>query len=313
VGRFKFIYRRFLHMIPLLIGITLFAFILLQLFPGDPAQSMAGMRATPERLAGIREELGLDEPLPLQYLTYLGNLVRLDLGDSIRLSLPVTEVIADRIVVTVWLIGASAILSMLITVPVATLAAHFRDRPFDHAVRAYTMFTLTMPPFWVGLMLLLFVALPTGWFPTSGFGDTVPERLRAVVLPALTMALALSPIQIRSMRASMIEVLGSDYVASARAAGFRGWRLVRGHVLRNASAAMITLLAVQLGYMLFGAIIVEATFTMPGLGSAMVTSVGQRDYPVIMGITVVFAVAVVVVNLLADVAHAALDPRVEME
>jgi peptide/nickel transport system permease protein len=313
MGRFKFVYRRLIHVAPLLLGISILGFVMLQMFPGDPALSMAGPNATDERIEAVRDELGLDDPLPLQYVAFVGNLIRFDLGDSLRLNMPVTQVIADRAVVTGWLLGVGTLLAILLTLPLATIAAHYRERAPDHAVRAVSMATLTMPPFWVGLMLLLFVALRFDIFPTSGFGDTFSERLRSIFLPALTMALALAPVLIRSMRASMIRVLNSDYVAAARAAGFHGRRLVVGHVFRNASASMITLLAAFLGYMLFGVIVIEHTFTLPGLGSAMQAAVGGRDYPVIMGITLLFAVAVVVFNLIADILHAAFDPRVEME
>ena len=312
MGRYRFVIGRLLQVVPLLFGITLVTFILLQLIPGDPALAMAGPRATPERIAEMRENLGLDEPIVVQYFEFLGNLVRLDLGDSIRLRLSVTEVIADRFVTTAWLLAGSVVLSLLIAIPLGTIAARHRDRTADHVVRAFSTFGLTLPTFWFGLILILIFGLRLGWFPTSGFGDSFTERVHAIFLPSLTLAIALAPVLIRSLRAAMIVVLESDYVAAARSTGFRGWRLTYHHVLRNASAAMIAILAVHLGFQLFAAVVVEATFALPGLGSTMITAVSQRDFPVIMGITIVFALVVVVVNLVADIVVALLDPRVEM-
>jgi peptide/nickel transport system permease protein len=304
--------RRILGAIPLVIGITLFTFILLQLVPGDPALTLAGPRATEERVEAIRAELGLDRSLPAQYVAYLGNLVQGNFGQSIRSKEPVTSIIRERTPVTVWLLGAALILSVSIALPLGAFAARHRGGWIDHAIRVVSTFFLTMPPFWVGLMLLLVFALGAGWFPVGGFGETTAERLRAIALPAFTLALWIFPIQLQSFRSSMIDVDGSDYLQAGRSIGLEGLTLFRRYILRNATAAMVTLLAVQMGFMLFGAVIVETTFNLSGLGDAMVRAVSGRDFAVVQGITIVFAVAVIAINLLADVIVAALDPRVEI-
>lgn len=287
-------------------------FLLLDITPGDPARTVAGLRASPEAVEVVRERLGLDENVVVRYGRYLGDLAQGDLGRSNRGGTDVTAIIGDRLPVTLWLLAAAALLSVAISVPAATLAARTRDRLADHGVRLMSLVALNMASFWVGYMLLRFVALPSGWFPVGGFGGSTLERLRAIFLPAATLAVGIAPILIRSLRSSMIDVLESDYVSAARSVGVRGGRLVRRHVLRNALIPTSTLLASQLGYLLFGAVVVEFAFDLPGLGDAMVTATSRRDFPVVQGITLVFALTVVGINLLADIVHTVLDPRVKI-
>jgi peptide/nickel transport system permease protein len=312
VSRFGFVLRRVAESVPLLVGITLGVFLLLEITPGDPARALLGPRAPEAAVQAERERLGLDGPITTRFISYVGRAAQGDLGASIRSQQPVTELVADRAPVTLWLLGAGLAFSLAASVPLAVLAARNRDRAADHVIRGFSFFGLTMPPFWVGLMLILFVALPTEIFPVGGFGETPAEHLRAVVLPGLTMALFLSPVQIRSLRAGILTVLASEHVAAARSLGTPEGRLYRRHVLRNAAGPAVALLAVQAAAMLFGAVVIEATFGLPGLGQAMVLAVQQRDFPVVQGLTLVFAVAVLVVNLLADVAQVLLDPRVEL-
>ena len=312
MSRGAYIIRRLLLTIPLLLGVLLLAFVLLQVAPGDPARTLAGQRATPEELDQVRSKLGLDESLPVQYVNYVGDAVRGDLGTSIRKKIPVTQVIAHSLPVTLALISLGGVLALVLAVPLAQWAARKRDRPPDHAVRAFSLITLTMPAFLVGILLLVFIALPTGWFPVSGYGDSLPDHLRALVLPSLTIAIALAPLLVRSMRSDFIGILDSDYVAMARASGIGGWRLALRHQLPNAVLPTITLLAVSVGYLLFGIVVVEVTFGLPGLGSEMAAAVDGRDYPVIEGLTIVFALLVVLASLAADVLYTLIDPRVEL-
>jgi peptide/nickel transport system permease protein len=312
VSRSAFIVRRLVQTIPLLLGVLLLAFVLLQVAPGDPARTVAGQRASPEELDRVRAELGLDDPLPAQYLNYVADTIRGDLGTAIRKKIPVTEVIVDALPVTLALIGLGAILSLLLAVPLAHWAASGRDRAPDHAVRGFSLLTLTMPTFFVGILLLVFIALPTGWFPVSGYGDSFTDHLRALVLPSVTIAIALAPLLVRSMRSEFIGILNSDYVAMARASGIGGRRMLFRHQLPNAVLPTITLLAVSVGYLLFGIVVVEVTFGLPGLGSEMANAVDGRDYPVIQGITLVFALIVVLTSVAADILYTLIDPRVEL-
>lgn len=313
MGRFTFVARRILQTVPLLLAVVFVVFVLLEVAPGDPAQVVAGQRATPAQLQEARERLGLDRPFVVRYVVYLSNVVQGDLGASIRSFQPVTEVISERLPVTLWLLAAGTLISLLLSVPLGVIAARHTDRLADHTVRAISLVGLTLPTYWVGILLLQFVALPTGWFPVGGFGETVPDHVRAVILPGLALALSIAPVQIRSLRTSTIGVLESDYVATARSLGIGGTRLVRRHVLRNAIPPTLTLLAVQVGFLFFGAVVVESVFTLPGLGQGMVNAVLSRDFPVVQGITLVFALGVVAVHLAHDIAYALLDPRVEIQ
>jgi peptide/nickel transport system permease protein len=297
----------------MLLGIVFLVFLLLKLTPGDPARQIAGLRASEQELEQVRERLGLNDSPFIQYTRYLGNVLHGDLGYSYKSEQKVTTLIAQRLPVSIWLIGFGALFSLLLSVPLGIVSALRRDHPVDHTIRALGLVGMTMPSFWVGIILILVVALPTGLFPVGGFGTTFPEHVRSIILPALTLAIAMAPIQIRGLRTSVIAVLESDYVATGRSIGVPRRRLIRRFVLRNAVPATITLLALNIGYFLFGSVVIETTFALPGVGEGLVLAARQRDIPTIQGYTLLFAALVVLVFLLADVAIAAVDPRVEIQ
>lgn len=312
MGRFAFVGKRLLQTIPILLGIVFVVFLLLQVTPGDPARNVAGLRASQADLAQVRTDLGLDRPLLVQYGTYLEGVVQGDLGYSYKSQEPVASMIGSRLTVTLWLLTATLLLSVLIIVPFAIIAAHYRDRPLDHGIRLAGLAGLSAPPFFIGVLLLLLVALPTGWFPAGGFGETTADHVRAIVLPALTLAIGLVVVPIRSLRASIIGVLDTDYVATARALGLSEATIVRRFVMRNAAIPTITIMALELAFLLFGAVVVETTFALPGVGEGLVLAARGRDLPAIQGYTLLFAVAVVLIYLAADILSALLDPRVEI-
>jgi peptide/nickel transport system permease protein len=309
-----YVARRLLHMIPIALGVTLLVFFLIHLVPGDPARTMLGTRATPERIALLHEEWGLDEPLPMQYWRFLSRLVHGDLGASLFYGVPAGRLVMERLPVTLWLIALGTLLSVAIAVPLATLAAAKRDRPTDHLVRAVPLVGLGFPSFWIGIMLLLAFALNSGRaFPVGGYGDGFLGHLHSMFLPALTVALAISPILIRSLRASLLEVLESDYITTARSKGLPERRVLIRHGLRNAVISMVTVLGVNIGFLVGGTLVVEQVFALPGLGQLMINSIFQRDFPVVQAVTLAFAVMVVLVYLTTDIVHALLDPRVRFE
>lgn len=312
MGRFGFVGRRLLHTIPMLLGIVLVVFLLLHIAPGDPARNVVGLRASEEELVTVRQDLGIDRPLPVQYIDYVGGLFHGDLGYSYKSRETIASLIQGRLEVTAWLLGAAIVIAGLLAVPLAVIAARHHDRLSDQLIRIACLFGLSMPSFWVGAMLLLLIALPTGWFPAGGFGETSADHLRSVILPGFTLAVGMAPILIRSLRASILGVLDQDYVATARSIGLSENRILRRFVLRNAAASSVTLVALQIGYLLFGAVVVESTFALPGVGQGLVLAARGRDLPAIQGYTLLFAVAVVAVNLVADVVTAMLDPRVEI-
>jgi peptide/nickel transport system permease protein len=313
VGRFRFVFKRLVLTVPLLFGIVLLVFLILQVTPGDPARQIVGLRASEEQLQEVRVELGLDDPVLTQYVRYVKSVMSGDLGYSYKSRQSVASLIAERLPVTLWLLGFGLVFALMLSVPLGIVSALRRDRALDHVVRGAGLLGLTMPSFWVGIILILTIALPTGLFPVGGFGETIPEHLRSIFLPAVALAIAIAPIQIRSLRASIISVLGSDHVTTGRSMGIPPSRLMRRFVLRNAAPPTIAILALDIGFLLFGAVVIETTFALPGIGQGLVLAARQRDLPAIQGYTLLFALMVVAVYLLADILTAMVDPRVEIE
>ena len=312
MGRFGFVVFRIAQAVPMVLGIVLVVFLLLHVTPGDPARNVAGLRASEAELELVRAELGVDRALPVQYVDYVAGVVQGDLGYSYKSKEPVTALIGERLMPTFWLLGAGLAMSILIAIPLAALAARTEGRVVDQIIRGACLFGLSMPGFWVGAMLLLGLALRLDWFPAGGFGDTVGDHARSIVLPALTLAIGAAPILIRSLRASILSVRQQDYVATARSIGLPERTVLRRFVLRNAASSSITLLALEVGFLLFGAVVIESTFAIPGVGQGLVLAARGRDLPAIQGYTLLFALAVVVVNLVADVVNTLLDPRVKV-
>ncbi len=307
-----YISKRLVSLIPVLLGISLIVFFLIRLIPGDPAASLLGSHATPEAIREIRSQLGLDLPVWSQYLTFLGHLLQGNLGHSYVYDSSVTELISTSLPTTLWLLVSATFFTVIIAVPLAVLAAARRNGVADNIIRAVPVVGLGLPSFWLGIMLILVFGLKLGWFPVAGYGVTFGEHVHGMILPGLTIALTLSPILIRSLRASMIEVLSSDYIVTARSKGLSTSRVVLGHALRNAAVSSITVLGVNIAYLTGSTLVVERVFSLPGMGQQMINSILGRDFPTVQGITMIFAIMVVAVNLLTDLTHAALDPRVSL-
>jgi ABC-type dipeptide/oligopeptide/nickel transport system permease component len=306
----NFLRKRFIHMIPVLFGIVLVVFLMVRLIPGDPARIMLGTHATPERLSELRAELGLDEPIWRQFLLFMGNVVQGDLGTSLVYRRSVFDVILDRLPPTLFLITYAAIMSLALTIPLALVAAVRQNSLPDQSVRVGSTMALSMPSFWLGLNLLVIFAVRLRWFPVAGYGEDFLDRVWHLFLPALTITLAMAPILIRSLRSGLIDVLRAPYVEFARAKGIRETRVLHRHVLRNAMISTVTILGLNIGWLMGGSVVIETVFSIPGLGSLMVSSIFARDYPVIQGVTLIFGFLVIMVNLLTDVVYSALDPRV---
>jgi peptide/nickel transport system permease protein len=306
----SYILGRLVQMVPVVLGVVLMAFLTIQLVPGDPVRIMLHGRATEDVIAAAHARLGLDQPVPVQFARFVWNALRGDLGTSIIQQAPVTAIILERLGASLFLLTYSALIAVLLAVPLAILSAARHGRPIDHAIRIGGMIGFAMPPFWMGLLLMLLFGLTLGLFPISGYGRGFLGHVVHLTLPSLTIAVFLAPILIQSLRGSMLEVMSADYVEVARAKGLSERRILIKHVLRNALIPAITVLAVNIGWLLSGAVIVEYVFSIPGLGSLLVRAVGFRDYPVIQGLALVFAMLVVIVNLLADLAYMLVDRRV---
>lgn len=311
--RLSFVGRRLIQLVPVSVGVTVVVFFMIHLIPGDPAATILGVHATPKAVALLHREWGLDRPLWSQYLLFMGRLVHGNLGESLFYRVPATALILGRLPVTLWLLCYSAILAVVFSVPLSMIAASRKDGFRDHLVRGVPLIGLGMPAFWVGILLTYALALKIRLFPVGGYGTGFVGHLHAMFLPALTVAIGMAPVVIRSLRASMLNVLGAEYVTTARAKGVPGRRLFVRHVLRNAVIPTVTVLGINVGFLVGGTLIVENVFAIPGIGNLMITAVFNRDFPVVQGVTLVFGVLVVSINILADISYALLDPRVSFD
>src|SRR5947209_4054817 len=313
MGRMTFVLRRLLQLVPVAIGVTIIVFFMIHLIPGDPAQTILGIHATPHTVALLHQEWGLNRPLVSQYWLFMDRLLHGNLGVSLFYGGSAVSLILSHLPPTLWIITYSSVLAVLISVPLAMIAASRKDGARDHAVRAVPLIGLGMPQFWLGFLLIYGFAIKLHWFPVSGYGTGFFGHLRSLFLRSLTVALALAPVVIRSLRASMLNVLGAEFVTTARSKGVAGKRLFLRHVLRNAVIPAITVLAINIGFLIGATVVIEQVFAVPGIGQLMINSIFQRDFPVVQGVTLVFGVMVVLVNLLADLSYAALDPRVRFD
>ncbi len=305
-----FLARRMAQIVPVLLGIVLVVFLSVRLIPGDPAVVMLGAYATDENLATLRRELGLDLPVWRQFAIFAGNLLSGDLGQSLFFRRPVIEVILERLPATAALTLYAVVLSVALSAPLAIVSALRAGGWIDQLVRAVTTLALAMPYFWLGLNLLILFAVLIPVFPVAGYGETVPQHLWHLFLPALTIALHLGPTLMRTLRNTIIEVLQAPHVEFARTKGLPRGKLIRRHVLRNGLMATVTILGVNIGWLLGGSVVIEYVFNIPGVGSLILSSIDARDYPVIQGVTLVFGFLVVLINLLTDIVYRILDPRV---
>jgi len=308
-----FVFHRLLMLLPVALGVTIVVFFMIHLIPGDPAATILGIHATPQRIAILHRQWGLDRPLVSQYWLFMDRLLHGNLGQSLFYGGSAGSLILQRLPATLCLIVYGAVIAVVISVPLATIAATRKDAVRDHIVRAVPLLGLGMPPFWVGILLIYALGLRVHAFPVSGYGSGFVGHLHSMFLPGLTVAIALAPVVIRALRASMLNVLGAEYITTARSKGVPPSRLFLRHVLRNAVIPAVTVLGVNIGFLIGGTVIIENIFAIPGIGQLMINSIFQRDFSVVQGVTLVFGVLVVLVNLLADLSYAVLDPRVRFD
>ncbi len=301
--------RRILQMLPTIAFILIVTFILVRLLPGDPASAILGDRARDADVARINAEFGLDRPLPVQFLFFVRNVMTGDLGTSITLKQPVARLIGDRLPVTLQLTAMAGLLSLLLAVPLSFVAAVRRGGVADAIIRAVFQIGLSTPVFYVGLLLLIVLAAGLRLFPVGGYGEGWAGHLYHLFLPALTLALSLSAILMRNLRAALISVIDAEYVDFARAKGLSMRVILLRHVLRNALISTVTLFGLQIGTLLGGAVITETVFAIPGAGRLMIDSIYGRDYPVLQGLVIVLAIVVSLTFLVTDILQTALDPR----
>ena len=305
---FRFVLRRLALTIPVLIGVSTLVFLLIHLIPGDPVQAMLGDSASPQDIETLRERLGLNRPLYVQYGSFMTGILRGDLGTSIRTNQTVTSAIAERMPATAELAAASMMVAILVAIPLGILAAVRAGTSVDHVATTLALLGISMPTFWLGPLLAIVFSVSLGWLPVSGRGT-----LAHLVLPAITLGAPLAAVLARMTRASLIEELGELYVLAARARGVSRVRAVLKHAFRNSLIPIVTVLGLQFGAVLTGAVITETIFAWPGVGRLLIQSISARDYPAVQGCILLIAITYVSVNLLVDLAYGVLDPRIRYE
>lgn len=308
-----FLLRRVLAAIPVMLVVAIFVFLLLRLTPGDPAAILAGDMATPDELARIRESLGLDQPLHIQFFTWISDLLRGDFGMSLISNRPVLDLVADRMWPTIWMALITITLSVVIAVPMGVLAAWRHKTWVDHAVMTFSVLGFSVPVFVIGYLLITLFSLNLRWLPVQGYmapsQDISGFALRAV-LPALTLASIYIALIARMTRASLLDVLNEDYVRTARAKGLAERRVLFRHALRNAAVPVMTVIGTGFALLISGVVVTESVFNIPGLGRLTVDSIFARDYPVIQALILLTAGIYVLINLLIDLSYSLLDPRI---
>lgn len=305
----QYIIRRLLQMIPITLGILTLIFSLIHLIPGDPAMQIAGEGARPEDIANVRKALGLDEPLWKQYVTYITNLAKGDLGTSFRTGEKVSTEISARYPATMQLAFGSMFVALLVAFPLGIISAIYRNSWIDNVARFFALIGVSMPSFWFGPLLIIAFAINRTWFPVSGR----EEGLRSLVLPSITMGLALAAILTRMIRVSLADELGQLYVTTAIAKGVTRAKAIFRHALKNALIPVITILALQFGSLLTGAIITEQIFSWPGLGRLLIQSITTRDYPQVQASILVIALTYIMVNFISDLLYGIVDPRIKLQ
>ncbi|HVZ46238.1 MAG TPA: ABC transporter permease [Ramlibacter sp.] len=307
-----FLLKRIAQLVPTLVLVSILIFGLQQLLPGDPAKILAGEEQDPQVIAYLHKKLHLDEPLPVRYAYWVSGVMRGDLGESVRNQEPVLSLVAQKLPVTMQLAAMAMCIALLIGVPAGIIAAVARGTAWDWLVNVFALWGLSTPNFWLGILMILLFSVNLGWLPASGYVspfDDLAGNLKSMIMPAFVLGNAIAAVLMRHTRSAMLQVLSADYVRTARAKGLEERTVVLKHALRNALTPVITLGALEFGTLLSGAVLTEQVFTIPGFGKLIVDAVFNRDYAVVQGVVLVTATAYMLLNLLADIAYVAINPR----
>ena len=311
----RFLFHRILQMIPVLFFVSLIIFVLINLIPGDAARVFLGEEATPDAVAALRHELGTDRPLYVQYARWVGGMLQGNFGHSFKDNTPVLPTLLQKIPVTGELTGAALVVAWVIAIPAGVVAAWRQRTATDYGASAAALLGLSIPNFWLGIMAIYLFAVDLHWLPASGWTPLTVDasrNLRALVMPACVLGLVLAAVVMRQLRSSMIEVLSADFVRTAKAKGLGGRVVLIRHTLRNAVIPVITVMGIQMGTLLGGAVITETIFAVPGLGQLAVNSIYTRDFPMLEGVVMFSALSILLVNLLVDIVYSLIDPRIKL-
>jgi peptide/nickel transport system permease protein len=307
----RFFGRRLIQVIPVLFGVTFVVFWIIHLVPGDPARTALGLHATPQAVENLHREWGLDQSLPAQYVNYLGRLVTGNLGTSLHFQQSAGALILERLPITLWLLVYSTALVTIIAGPLALLGASRPGALRDRLVRLFSVIGLGIPGFWLGLILIQYLAIENRILPAAGYGEGFVGHLESMFLPSLTVAVGIIPLVVRSLRAEILKVADSEFVVTARAKGLSERRIRLRHILRNALPPSVTILTINIGFLVGGTVVVERVFSLGGVGDLMLTAINGRDFPIVQAVTLFFALMVIFINFAGDLIQAILDPRLE--
>jgi peptide/nickel transport system permease protein len=307
-----FLAKRLATILPTLFLVSVLIFGLQQLLPGDPALALAGEDADPQVIADLRAKFHLDEPIPVRYAYWAGGVLKGDLGESVRIQRPVTQLIMEKLPVTIQLAVMALVIALVIGISAGIASAVLKDTPWDYLANIFALWGLSTPNFWLGILLILLFAVNLGWLPASGYVspfEDLGENLKSMIMPAFVLGNAIAAVLMRHTRSAMLQVLSSDYVRTARAKGLSENVVVLRHAFRNALIPIVTLGALQFGELLSGAVLTEQVFSIPGFGKLIVDAVFNRDYSVVQGVVLFTATVYITLNLLADMAYFAINPR----
>ena len=313
MNELSYVVKRILQIIPVLLIVTILIFVMIRMIPGDPALAMLGEKGSPAAVEAMRHKMGLDKPMIVQYFVFLGSLIHLDLGTSSYYSTPVASLILQKIVVTVFLTVVATVMTLVISFPLGYIAGVNGDNCKSKIINALSLITISLPSFWVGLLLLIVFGLKLGWFPVAGWGDTWGDHLYCMILPGLTQALATCSLLVRNIQSSVANIEKKDYVDFAYSKGLNKGRVRSKYVIKNVMISTVTLLSMRIAYMLGGSVVIETVFALPGMGSLLLNGILSRDYAVVQGTVFFFAVIVLAINLITDVSYSLLDPRVKLQ
>lgn len=311
MSEINYIFKRILQMIPVMIIVSILIFAMIRLIPGDPARLVLGEKATNASVEAMREKLGLNESYFVQYTKFVKGILTLDLGTSLTYQRPVFDLLKSRVKVTIMLTLISTGFSLLVSFPFGYYAGKYKDGLIDQIVRISALAAVSMPSFWVGLLLMILFGVKLKWLPVGGWGDTFVTQFKSLILPGITMSLVTSALLIRNIRNSVVDISNMDYVDFARSKGITEKAVKNRHILRNALISTVTLLLMRMAYMLGGSVVIETVFSLPGIGKLMVDSIFGRDYVVVQSLVFLFAILILAINLITDIIYSFLDPRVK--
>lgn len=310
---YKYIFKRILMLVPVIIGVSLLVFFIINLSPGDPAEIILGNEATQEQINQLREEMGLNEPLVVRYFGYMSGFIKGDLGNSYRNNLPIKDIVAEKLSNTGILALSATAMAIAVGLPLGILSAKKQNSYIDNFSMVFALLGQSAPSFWQGLLLVLIFSLGLGWLPSSGMGEGFLPMLKSLILPALTAGTGTLAVITRTTRSSILEVMRQDYIDTARSKGITESKVTNKHMLRNALIPIVTVIGLQFGVLLGGSVTTETVFAWPGLGKFVVDSIRMKDTPAVMGSIITLCILVSVVNLIVDILYAYIDPRIKSQ